>query len=139
MPLAHEYDLDNHVILSTGWDEITLGEALQHFEDISRIPADLSGSIAYMDLTEATQFRINETGALQLATAFEKVLDRGVAGIVVHATSDTIRDVAEIMAFTFSEVCGVMEEGYRITRTSVPAGQLHQFLAGDRHHMPMVA
>lgn len=131
MPLAYEYDLDNHAVLVSGWDHVTIGDALEYFEELANMPTDLTGCVEYCDFSEVTSLHVCEYGAMQLAAAYERVLDRGVLGVVVHVTSENVRLVADMLIFTFSEVCGGFKEGYRIARRPVPAAEIHAFLRAD--------
>ncbi|NNC88784.1 MAG: hypothetical protein HKN82_10040 [Akkermansiaceae bacterium] len=139
MPIAYEYDLDNHALLVSGWDHVTLGDAINYYNELAHMPTRLEGCVEYLDFSEVTRFHVCENGALQLASIYEKVLDRGISGVVIHATSEEVRSVVEMLAFTFSEVCGGFQEGYRIARQPVLPRELQAFLRGGSDVGPVPA
>ena len=129
MPLSYEYDIDQHAIITSGWDHVSLGDAFAYYDALAHMPTDLKGCVDYLDLNEVTQFAVSEKGAVQLAAAYEQVLKRGLRGAVVYVTSSEVQESLEMLLFTFSEVCGRLPEGYRISPEPVPAAKLHEFLA----------
>ena len=90
MPAGFEYHLDYRVIDAAAWDVVTLADLEGYFLRAARLPDNLEGAVAYLDLSEAVALQVSDVGAMQLSPACEQFIDRGIRGIVIHAPDHAI-------------------------------------------------
>jgi hypothetical protein len=128
MPANYELNIDHNVIEVSAWDNVGLGDIEEYQEELATLPNDLGKAIEYIDLSQATDITICPLGALQIARSFEKLMDRGLRGCVIHAPNDKCREVARMLISTFTSVCGDLPEGYRLTSTPLAIKDVRHFL-----------
>ena len=87
--------------------------------------------LEYIDFGEAAGLNISQLGALQIASEYEKLIDRGIRGSVIHAPTDAIYEAAKTMIATLVSVGGERPEGYRLTRTPLAIRDVPAFLHSD--------
>jgi hypothetical protein len=136
MPANYELNIDHQILEVAAWDIVTLGDLEEYLDEAATLPNDLSKTIQYMDFEEATETILCSTGALQLCRSWEKLMDRGLRGSVVHAPDDASYEIARMLMGTFAAVCGSLPEGYRLTRTPVEIKNVRPFLHGVREQTP---
>ena len=128
MPAGYEYHLDHRVIDAAAWDHVTLVDLEHYLSGAAQIPNDLRGAVEYLDLSEALSVQVSYVGALQLVPWYERLIDRGIRGSVIHAPGDDIYEVASTITATCSLVEGGLPDGYHITRSPVALRNVHHFL-----------
>jgi len=130
MPANYELNIDHGVIEVCAWDLVTLADLAAYLREVSTLPNDLSTVLEYIDLGGATELNISQLGALQIAAHYEKLVDRGIQGSVIHAPSDKIYEAARTMIATFVSVGGDLPHGYRLTRTPLAIRDVRPYLCG---------
>ena len=128
MPANYEFNIDHGVIEVSGWDLVTLGDLNDYLAEVSSSPNNLGNAIEYIDFGEATDINICQLGALQIASSYEKLIDRGIRGSVIYAPSDRVYEAAKTMIATFVAVGGELPNGYRLTRTPVAIKDVPAYL-----------
>ena len=128
MPAGYEYHLDHRVIDAAAWDQVTLADLEAYLDEVADLPNDLRGSVEYVDLSEAVTIKISYMGALQLATWYERLIDRGIRGSVIYAPDNEIYEVASTIIATCSIVGGGLPDGYRLTRNPIPVRNVQHYL-----------
>ena len=131
MPANYEFNIDHGVIEVCAWDLVTLSDLTEYLGDVTATPNDLSNTIEYVDLGQATELNVSQLGALQIASSYERLIDRGIRGSVIYAPSDQVYEAAKTMIATFVAVAGDLPDGYRLTRTPLAIGEVHAFLLGS--------
>ena len=128
MPAGYEYHLDHRAIDAAAWDVVTLSDLQGYLVGVSSLPNNLRGAVEYLDLSEVVSLGISYVGAMQLATAYEQLIDRGVRGSVIYAPDYEVFEGADTLISTCSVVGGGLPDGYRLTSAPVPLRDLHRFL-----------
>lgn len=128
VPADFEYNIDHRLIDMAAWDHVSIDDFVDCFRRLNALPGDLSDTIEYIDLGEASFLSISHQGALQLATEYEALLERGLRGIIIYAPGDnTYRTVRMIMT-TLASIVGELPAGFRLVRTPVSLPDLRNFL-----------
>ena len=128
MPANYELNIDHQVIEVAAWDNVGLGDIGKYLEELATLPADLGKTIEYIDLGQVTDLVMCPLGALQIAHAYEKLIDRGLRGCVIYAPDKKSHETARMLISTFTSVCGDLPEGYRLTKTPLAIGDVRSYL-----------
>ena len=128
MPVGYEFHLDHRVLDAAGWDVVTLAELEDLFRSAANLPDSLEGVVEYLDLSEALALQMTAVGALQLASFYERLLDRGLRGLVIYAPDPETYALASTIAATCSIAGGGVAGGFRLTPTPIPLHEVHRAL-----------
>lgn len=139
MPANYELNIDHQVIEVAAWDTVGLGDIEEYIEEMATLPDDLGKTIEYLDLGQVTDLVICPLGALQIARAYEKLMDRGLRGCVIYAPDEKSRETARMLISTFTSVCGDLPEGYRLTKTPLAIGDVRSYLHSREDSVALVA
>ena len=128
MPADFEFNIDHRLIDMAAWDHVSIDEFVDCFRRLNALPGDLTDTIEYIDLGEASFLSISHQGALQLAAEYEHLLDRGLRGIVVYAPGDNTHSTVTMIMTTLASIVGELPSGFRIVRTPVALSKLREYL-----------
>ena len=129
VPANFEYDIDHRLIDMAAWDHVSIDDLVDCFRRLNALPGDLSDTVEYLDLGEASFLSVSHQGALQLATEYEALLERGLRGIVIYAPGDNTNATVRMIMTTLAGIVGELPAGFRLVRTPVSHAKLREFLA----------
>ena len=128
MPADFEYNIDHRLIDMAAWDHVSIDDFVDCFRRLNALPGDLSDTVEYIDLGEASYLSISHQGALQLATEYESLRDRGLRAIVIYAPGDNTHQTVSMIMSTLASIVGELPSGFRIVRSPVSHSELRNFL-----------
>lgn len=132
MPADFEYDIDHRMVDMAAWDHVTLDDLADCFERLDALPGDLSDSVQYLDLSEASTLVVSHTGAMQLGTVYEKLLARGIRGIVIFAPAEQVAERVGMIMNTLSELIAPFQDGFYIIRAPMAAAEVPAYIKEQR-------
>lgn len=128
MPADFEYNIDHRMVDMAAWDHVSLDDLADCFERMDALPGNLSQSVQYLDLSEASALVISHTGALQLGTVYEKILNKGIRGLVIFAPAEQVAEKISMIISTLSDIIGPFPDGFHLVRAHMPASEVSGFI-----------
>ena len=128
VPADFEYNIDHRLIDMAAWDHVSIDDFVDCFRRLNALPVDLSDTVEYIDLGEASYLSISHQGALQLATEYETLRERGLRGIVIYAPGENTHATVKMIMSTLASIVGDLPKGFRLVRTPVSPSELRSLL-----------
>jgi len=130
MAIQYHFNRDLKILFAKGVGIVSLDDLLRYGKEVLNMDEDLTGSVEYVDLSEATDITVSYHSAQQMLNIYQGWMERGIKASILYTPSDFSYGIARMISAVLSSVAGISPGGPLITRTPIPPENLKSWLAG---------